>query len=269
MTATSSFMDLDTQLNLDFLPVDIKGLVQAYQNAGIRISNMQEQQRQFINNLSHELRTPLTIVYGYLQSTLRRSSNFSEAQRQGLEVATLETDRTIGILQELLEQGRVDSEHIDFYWENLDLNTLVQDVVEMIRDSPMPSPEIILEMATSLIIVRGDRMHLKQAVLGSIDNALKHSNSASAIFVKIKQLGDRVSLKICDRDRYIPPDLLSHIFERFYRMDATHDAISNSSDFSLVSVKSLIEAMGGTIEVESQQGEGTTFAINLPTQSSG
>jgi signal transduction histidine kinase len=258
IASTNQFQDLDTQL--DFLPAELKGLVRVYRNAGAQIDNMQEQQQQLINNISHELRTPLTIVYGYLQSALRHGDNLTTNQREGLELATQETDRTIYLLQELLGIGRVDSRY-DFDWEDLDLNELVQELVEMIRDSPVQPPSITFEPAKSAIIVRGDRMRLKQIILGLIDQA------QSAILLELEKIGDHIILKICDRDRYIRPEIQARMFDRFSRIDTTDTTRNSDADpsaFSLANVKALIEEMGGEIRIKSQLGKGSTFIITLP-----
>ncbi len=255
MATTTQLPDLDAQL--DFLPADLKGFVRVYRNASTQIANMQEQQQQLIDNISHELRTPLTIVYGYLQSALRHGNNLTTTQREGLELAAQETDRTIDLLQELLGIGKVDNRY-DFDWENLDLNELVQEVVEMVRDSPVQPPNITFTQANSAVMVRGDRMRLKQIILGLIDRA------QSSILLELKQIGDRIILQICDRDRYIPPEMQARMFERFSRLDPTPNATSERSAFSLANVKALIEEMGGEIRIESQLGKGSTFIITLP-----
>ncbi len=255
MATTTQFRDLDIQL--DFLPAELKGLVRIYRNAGTQIANMQEQQQQLIDNISHELRTPLTIVSGYLQSALRHGNNLTTTQREGLELAAQETDRTINLLQELLGVGRVDHRY-DFDWENLDLNELVLEVVEMIRDSPVQPPSIDFEPANPAVMVRGDRMRLKQIILGLIDRA------QSSILLELEQIGDLAILQICDRDRYIPPEMQARMFERFSRLDPTPNSTSDRSAFSLANVKALIEEMGGEIGIESQLGKGSTFIITLP-----
>jgi signal transduction histidine kinase len=255
IASTTQFQDLDIQL--DFLPAELKGLVRVYRNAGTQIDNMQEQQQQLINNISHELRTPLTIVYGYLQSALRHGNNLTTTQREGLELATQETDRTIYLLQELLGIGRIDSRY-DFDWKDLDLNELVQELVEMIRDSPVQPPSITFEPAKSKIMVRGDRMRLKQIILGLIDQA------QSSILLELEQIGDRIILQICDLDRYIRPEMQARMFDRFSRIDTTRNSDADPSAFSLANVKALIEEMGGEIRIKSQLGKGSTFIITLP-----
>jgi signal transduction histidine kinase len=253
---TKEFQDFDAQL--DSLPFELKGFVRAYRNAGRQIANIQEQEKQLIDRISHELRTPLTIIYGYLQSTLRHGDNLTATQREGLEYATQETDRTIYLLQELLGRGRVNNQYIDFNWEDIDLNELVWEVVEMVRDSPVPPPSITFERAKFAVMVKGDRMRLKQIILGLIDYA------QSSIMLKLEQIDDLIILKICDRDRYILPELQSRIFDRFSRLDTTQNSDADPSAFSLATVKSLIEEMGGEIGLESRIEKGCTFIITLP-----
>ncbi len=262
--STESVPESNPQVSSKTLPDRLKTMDNADRNADNRISRLQEQQQQLIDIISHELRTPLTVVYGYLQSALRRSNNLTSAQRKGLEIATQETDRTIKLLQELLEQGRLDNDYTDFDWENLDLNILVMEVVEMVRDSPMPMPSITLEVFNSPITIAGDRTRLKQAVMWIIDYMLDRSNPQSDISIGLDLKGNRAILQISDRSRDIPLEEQANLFDRFYRINVARPAAASGGDRSLATAKMSIEGMNGTIAVRSRCGEGSTFTISLP-----
>ncbi|MEO1182364.1 MAG: histidine kinase dimerization/phospho-acceptor domain-containing protein, partial [Cyanobacteria bacterium J06636_28] len=98
----------DTHLEFDRAPTEVRDLAQAFNMMLGRLSTAWEQQRRFVSDVSHELRTPLTLVHGYLQSTLRRCNTLTEPQREGLEIAASEADRTIRLLQDLLDLARAD-----------------------------------------------------------------------------------------------------------------------------------------------------------------
>jgi signal transduction histidine kinase len=97
----------DHQLSLAHAPTEVAELARSYNLMLHRLSQAWQQQKQFVNDMSHELRTPLTLVRGYLESTLRRGHNLTPAQRQGLETAFAETNRTVKLLQELLDLARL------------------------------------------------------------------------------------------------------------------------------------------------------------------
>lgn len=122
-----------TTMHLHRAPEEVKELAKTLDTMLGRLSDSWEMQRQFVSNVSHELRTPLTIVSGYLQSTLRRGTNLTPAQQEALQIAMGEAQRTIGLLQDLLELARADSGQIHFDVERVVLNDLIAEVVEMAK----------------------------------------------------------------------------------------------------------------------------------------
>ena len=120
-----------TRLEFDRAPTEVQELAQACNMMLLRLSAAWDQQRRFVSDVSHELRTPLTLVHGYLQSTLRRCDNLSSPQREGLEIAAAEADRTIRLLQDLLDLARADGGHLRFQIERQPLAAVVQEVLEM------------------------------------------------------------------------------------------------------------------------------------------
>lgn len=134
MAAVISAEDLgQAQLYLDNAPSEVKELAQTLTMLLSRLFQSWEQEREFVSNVSHELRTPLTIVHGYLQSVLRRQDNLTLTQQEALETAASEAERTIRLLQDLLDLARADSGYLHFQMRNYVLNDLVEEVVVMAR----------------------------------------------------------------------------------------------------------------------------------------
>ncbi|MGB3510589.1 MAG: HAMP domain-containing sensor histidine kinase [Microcoleaceae cyanobacterium] len=131
-TVDADHLDRAT-VSLERAPQEVRELAGTLDTMLSRLSDSWEQQRQFVSNVSHELRTPLTIVSGYLQSILRRGNNLTEAQKEALEIAFGEAQRTIELLKDLLELARADSGQIHFDLELVVLNDLVAEVVEMAK----------------------------------------------------------------------------------------------------------------------------------------
>ena len=227
-----------------------------------RFSESWENQRQFVSNVSHELRTPLTIVHGYLQSTLRRGKNLTEAQREALETAAEEADRTIQLLQDLLELARADNGHIHFDIQRLSLNELTLEVVDMAHQ--YSDREIQVKLPDRSIEIKADRNRLKQVLLNLIDNAVKYSNPTTPITLRLETHGGQVCLHVCDRGEGIPLSHQARIFERFYRVDDARTRSTGGTGLGLSIVKTLVEGMGGRVTVVSKLGEGSTFTISLP-----
>ena len=227
-----------------------------------RLSSSWDQQRRFVSDVSHELRTPLTLVHGYLQSTLRRCNTLSEPQREGLEIAAAEADRTIRMLQDLLDLARADGGHIRFNVERVSLKDFIVDTLEMCRYS---SERVQVDVQASGIDARADRNRLKQVLINLVDNAIKYSDDSTVVTVRLRQEGEWAIMQICDRGRGIPMADLTQIFEPFYRVDEDRSRMTGGTGLGLSIVKTLVEGMRGKIKVQSKPGEGSIFTVSLPS----
>ncbi len=248
-------------IDLKNAPSEVQELAQTLEQMLLRLSESWENQRQLISNVSHELRTPLTIVSGYLQSTLRRGNNLTEMQKEALTTAASEADRTIQLLQDLLDLSRADSGRIHLQMKEIVINDLVAEIIGMARK--YSNRNIELESPSEIIIIKTDSNRFKQVLLNLIDNAVKYSPSEQPITVRIKAQAQAI-IEVCDRGIGIPLAQQTRIFERFYRVDEARARSSGGTGLGLSIVKTLVEAMGGHIYVRSQPERGSTFTITFP-----
>lgn len=248
-----------TQLEFDRAPTEVQELAQTCNMMISRLSAAWDQQRRFVSDVSHELRTPLTLVHGYLQSTLRRSDNLSVPQREGLEVAADEADRTIRLLQELLDLARADGGHMRFHMEHEPLEVVIKEVLEM---SQYESDRTVADLEP--VTAWTDRNRLKQVLINLIDNAMKYSADDQPVEVSLKKLGDRAYIEVKDTGRGIPLADLTKIFDPFFRVDEDRSRATGGTGLGLSIVKTLVEGMNGTLKVQSKLGEGSVFTVSLP-----
>ena len=225
----------------------------------VSLTEVQNQQRQLIGNFSHELRTPLTLVYGYMQSIQRRNDNLTDLQKNALEIAMFEMQHTIQLLQESLDLARLDSYAICLRREPVLLRGLVSNAIACSPQSKLR--EIIVESEETNISVLADADRLKQVLLKLIDNAVKYSDAA--ITIRLENLGDDVAISICDRGCGIDLQDQLNIFNPFYRVDRSRNRDTGGAGLGLAIAKVLVDAMGGTLNVYSQVGEGSIFKIIL------
>jgi signal transduction histidine kinase len=251
------------KLQLSHAPSEVKELAQTFNKMLSRLSESWEHQRQFVSNVSHELRTPLTLVLGYLQSLLRRSTNLSDTQKEALETAASEADRTVRLLQDLLDLARADGGYVPYNLEWLPLNDLIAEVVGMAEK--FSNRPIRFESTTSVEAIV-DRDRLKQVLINLIDNAVKYSAADQPIEISLERTNQQAVIQVCDYGVGIPLQDQSRIFERFYRVDEARARSTGGHGLGLAIVKTLVEGMDGTISVRSKLGEGSVFVITLPTQ---
>ncbi|MBD1863960.1 MULTISPECIES: cell wall metabolism sensor histidine kinase WalK [Trichocoleus] len=274
MTQVISVDDLgQAQLQLDSAPSEVTDLAQTFNTMLSRLSDSWTQQREFVSNVSHELRTPLTIVHGYLQSMQRRSQNLTEAQQEALDIAAVETERIIRLLQDLLDLARADSGYLHLSWEPIDLAALLREVASMA--DPFSSHTIQVEIerldahgsGAESIHVKADRSRLRQVLINLIDNAVKYSEPHTPVTLRLHQFDEFVALQVSDRGCGIDLPHQTRIFERFYRVDEARSRSTGGSGLGLSIVKTLVEGMGGSITVRSKLGEGSVFTVTLPNPS--
>jgi len=184
------------KLQLSDAPTEVKELAQTFNMMLSRLSDAWEQQRQFVSNVSHELRTPLTVVLGYLQSLLRRSTNLNDYQKEALETAASEAERTVRLLQDLLDLARADSGSMYYHLEPLMLNDLVAEVAGMAEKF---SDRLIQVEAKENIQAIADRDRLKQVLINLINNAVKYSDSDQSIELIVDRIDQQAMIQICDR----------------------------------------------------------------------
>ncbi|MEL6929045.1 MAG: HAMP domain-containing sensor histidine kinase [Cyanobacteria bacterium J06600_6] len=262
LTATISADKLDqAHINLERAPAEVKELAETVDQMLDRLSESWEHQRELLSNVSHELRTPLTIISGYIQSILRRGDNLSEIQTEALTTAASEADRTVQLLQDLLDLARLDSNRMQFQNENVLLNDLLEEVVEMAKQ--YGDRQIDLKLPQDLIAIEADNHRLKQVLLNLIDNAIKYSEAGTPIAIKLTLNHQHVQIYVCDRGVGIPLQQQGRIFERFFRVDEARNR-TGGTGLGLSIVKTLTEGMGGTISLRSEPNQGSTFTLAFP-----
>ena len=262
LTSTISADKLDrAHINLERAPTEVKELAETVDQMLVRLAESWEHQRELLSNVSHELRTPLTIISGYIQSILRRGDNLSEMQTEALTTAASEADRTVQLLQDLLDLARLDSNRMQFQKENVLLNDLLEEVVGMAKQ--YGDRQINLELSKDLIAIEADNHRLKQVLLNLIDNAIKYSEANTPVTIELTTERRRAQIQVSDRGVGIPLQQQGRIFERFFRVDEARNR-QGGTGLGLSIVKTLTEGMGGTIALRSEVNKGSTFTLTFP-----
>ncbi len=249
----------ETRLELAQAPAEIVGLVEAFNAMLERLAIAWGKQRQFVNDASHELRTPLAIVQGYVQSVLRRPSNLTPRQVESLETAAEEAERTIQLLQEMLDLARSENGELAIQMEPITLQPLLKEAAAAAEVHHQRT--IVLELPSDPIVALSDAMHLRQVLRNLLENAIQYSEASVQIELSQQEYGAVIAVR--DRGIGISPEQQAHIFERFYRADEARHR-QGGTGLGLALVKALVEAMGGQITVQSQLNQGSTFTLTLP-----
>jgi signal transduction histidine kinase len=250
------------QLNLNQAPSEIKPLAKQWNRLSAHLSLHREHQRQFTNNIAHELRTPLSLVYGYLQRMLRRSDNLTTVQQEALSIAASETERTIQLLQNLIDLARADSGSMPFHLELLVLNDLIADVAKMVEKFGHRTIEI--EAEPKPVKVKGDREAVIQVLTQLIDNAVKYSDAIEPITLKLSQTDDWAVIQVCDQGCGIALAEQSRIFELFHRVDPSRARSTGGVDLGCQLLNPWWKEWEVELQSSQRPGIGSTFSVTLP-----
>lgn len=221
------------------------------------------QQSDLISEMVHELRTPLASLNAATHLILRPEMN-DEQRRSLVDVMQREINRLTEMSTAFLDLARLESGRSHFHVEQVDIENLLSDCAQ-VMGSKTEEKQIVLQVRLSLDlpIITGDRDKIKQVILNLLSNAIKFTPQDGKIILAARSEGDRVVIQVIDNGVGIPASSLPHIFEKFYRVPETaHSAPGTGLGLSIC--KRIIEAHKGNIEVQSEDGAGTTFTIHLP-----
>ena len=216
-----------------------------------------QQQRQFVADVSHELRTPLTTIRGNLALLRREPSISPDDKADVMDDMVGETERLIRLVNDLLTLAHAEAGR-QLRREPVPVKPLVEDVC---RQAKTLAPDRTITCALLPdAAVAGDQDALKQVLLSLMDNALKHTTGPIAVTATATEKDVAVSIQ--DAGPGIEPDVLPHVFERFYR--GREARTKPGIGLGLPIAKTLIEAQGGTIAVDGNPGQGNVFTVTLP-----
>jgi len=222
----------------------------------------------FFSVASHELKTPLTSLIGQLQLLRRRDRrerSLSERDRRTIEIIANQADRLNKMVTALLDTSRIEQGKLSIERAPLDLAALTRSVVDEIRPMLTRHP-IALEAPQERIPIEGDALRLEQVLQNLIGNAAKYSSAGGPVSVRVERRGPHACVAVRDPGIGIPRAALPLLFQRFYRAENVDDREIPGLGIGLYVVKEIVELHGGTVAVESEEGQGSTFTVRLPLQ---
>lgn len=225
------------------------------------ISAAEQMKNDFISSVSHELRTPLTAIKGWSETLREGGAGDAEMTAKGLEVISDEAERLSGIVEELLDFSRMQSGHISMQFTRMDLLAELEEAVVLFRDrAKREGIGLIYVEAAELPPIVGDRDRLKQVFINIIDNAIKYSNPGDRVRVEAADMGAHVQVVISDSGVGIAKADLPNVKNKFYKANRTRPG----SGIGLALADEIVRRHKGKLEIESEEGVGTTVTITLP-----
>ena len=240
-----------------------------------RARRSEEKMRQFIADASHELRTPLTTIRGFAE-LYRQGAAREPAQVESLVKRIEDEAARMGLLvEDLLLLARLDEER-PLNRTPVELRVLAVDAVSAAR-AVAPDRDVTLEVAeeSGPLLVSADEHRLRQVIGNLMTNALTHTPAGTPVRLRLSAAGADAVLEVKDAGPGLAPEQAERVFERFYRVDSARtrrggqlNGAASGTGLGLAIVAALVAAHGGRVEVESEPGEGATFRVIIPRDTS-
>ena len=256
--------NLSERLHLRGTGDELDELAGVFNNMVERIDQAYQKLSQFSADAAHELRTPLTSLIGEVEIAL--SQERTEEEYKNILASNLdELTRLMRLVNNLLLLSQSDKEE-KVKTEQIEINSIVRDITE-IFDPVAEEKQITLKINMPLdpIYIAGDRWRMEQLISNLLDNAIRYNKCGGAVEVSLSQDDRWARLVVRDTGLGIPPSEQEKIFDRFYRLDSSRSRESGGFGLGLNIVKSIVQAHNGTISLESQEGVGSAFIVQLPT----
>ncbi len=237
------------------------GMLARLEGAFSRLEQAYEQQRRFTADASHELRTPLTVIKAHTSLAMSGQTTLDE-YRQAIVSIDKASDRTNRLVQDLLLLARSDAGQREIPLCPVRLSKVLDHASEVLRHRDTHIVTVVVEPPQLQVL--GDADALVRLFSNLLENAARHTPQGGHITLKGQAEGKVALVTVADTGEGIPPEHLPYIFERFYRVDEARSRAQGGTGLGLAICQGIVHAHDGTISVQSELGQGTTFSVTLP-----
>lgn len=238
---------------------EIGELSRVFNDMADELENSEAIKNDFISSVSHELRTPLTAIKGWSE-TLQAGYD-EDTYRKGMTVITHETGRLEGMVEELLDFSRIQNGRFSLQMANIDIIAELDDALLIYTDKARKENKTIHYTEPEfLCVVYGDKNRLRQVFINVIDNAIKYSDPGGSVYISVEKGADTLTITVADTGIGIAASDLPKVKAKFYKADNTR----RGSGIGLAVADEIISMHGGSLDIDSVLGKGTTVTITLP-----
>lgn len=233
--------------------------------ANEELKSLDRMKDEFLSNVSHEFKTPLTSIRGYSQLVLDGTlGDINDQQKKAMDTVIRNSDRLRRLVDSLLYLSRAQVGRMRYYFEKLQLAELINNCV---HDQLLQAKNKGISLQTDIEDVppvRGDKDKLTDVLTNLIDNALKFTSEHGRVTVSARKISEGVHIEVKDTGIGIPADHIPQLFQRFYQVDSSASRRYGGTGLGLYISRTIVEAHGGKIWIESEEGKGTTVHVELP-----
>ncbi|MBR5302093.1 MAG: HAMP domain-containing protein [Clostridia bacterium] len=241
-------------------------LAAAFNQMSQQVHNLDEARNQFVSNASHELKTPLATMKILVESMIYQDDMPGELRQEFLTDINKEIDRLSSVVGDLLTLVHIDSHKLRLRREMMIFADTVRESVKRLQPlAKKHGQEIVVEISDACEMF-ADPGKLAQVCYNIIENGIKYTPDGGKITVTLKRMGRDAVLEISDTGVGIPAEDVEHVFDRFYRVDKARSRETGGTGLGLSIVQQIVRLHAGSVTVQSEQGKGTTFIVQLPVK---
>ena len=244
--------------------LETRHIADSFNEVLARMNQLDASRQEFVSNVSHELKTPMTSAKVLADSLLMQEHVPEEIYREFLQDIDNEIDRENRIISELLTLVRMDNKEASLNVQALNINDMLEMIMKRVRPLAKKRDIELTLISERQIIAEVDETRLTMALTNLIENAVKYNKEHGRVMVRTNADHQSFTIEIRDTGIGIPPESINRVFERFYRVDKSRSREMGGTGLGLSIARSIILQHHGAINVESKEGEGTTFYILIP-----
>jgi len=242
---------------------ELDAVAVAFNETLARIENVIGEMRQFSTALAHELRSPIAALRGEIELLAMKTHVDDAVYRQSAASQLEELDKLKRMIDQLLTLARAESGQIPLAHQRVELGPLVTSVVEQVEAVAEAAGLSLSADVVDAPAVNGDPEWLERLLLNLLDNAFKFTGRGGQVVVRLTADAEMAHLEVRDTGVGMAADVVPHVMERFYRADPARSPSNQGVGLGLSLVKWIVDRHHGTIDIDSQPGRGTTFAVNI------
>ena len=228
------------------------------------LRRLEVMRRDFVANVSHELKTPVAAIRATTETILDDDELDVATRQRFLGKIIGQCHRLSSLVTDLLQLARLEAAASDLEFSTFDLGLVVEDVLATLEEFARENSIVIEGRVADGLTVLANFDALVQVLTNLLDNAIKHTEPGGQVDVEAGVVGGRIVLKVSDSGCGIPDEDCERVFERFFRVDKGRSRDSGGSGLGLAIVKHIVLSHGGQVSVRSEEGNGSTFRVELP-----
>ncbi|MGM1045159.1 MAG: ATP-binding protein [Bacillota bacterium] len=242
---------------------EVAMLAQYFNQMVQELKHIEYLRKDFVNSVSHEFKTPVSSIHGFAQ-LLKTESLPKEKFQEYTDVIIEETERLSKLSSNILKLSRVENQSMITQRTSFSLDEQIRKTI-LLLEREWQEKELEFDLHLQKIDYWGDEELIQQIWINLIGNAIKYSYTGGIITVMLSHMGDVIRIQIRDEGSGIPETALKRIFEQFYQAEGSHSQEGNG--LGLAIVKRVVELCGGFVSVQSEEGKGAVFNVELPLSS--